>query len=88
MHFLLNSTAICLQRVWRGFLGREYTVKKRREMAYFVALMRQQEAEDDEELYWQTHPWSKMKRDNKDWVDKKMRSSHQINVLGGSLGPG
>lgn len=84
MHFLLNSTAICLQRVWRGYLGREYTVRKRREMAYFIALMRQQEAEDDEELYWQTHPWSKLKRDNKDWMDKKLRKSHQVNVLGGS----
>ena len=84
MHYLLNSTAICLQRVWRGYLGREYTVKKRREMAYFIALMRQQEAEDDEELYWQTHPWSKMKRDNKEWMNKKMRSAHQTNVLGGS----
>lgn len=84
MHHLLNSTAICLQRAWRGYLGRELTKKTRREMAYFIALMRQQEAEDDEELYWKTHPWAKVKRDTRNFANKKLRSAHQVDVLGGA----
>lgn len=46
------------------------TVQKRQEMAHFIALMRQQEAEDDEFIYWESHPWSKFKRDLRAWTEK------------------
>jgi hypothetical protein len=84
MHALLHATATFIQRCYRGYLGRVYTYKKRMEMAQFIALMRSQEAAGDEEVYWQTHPWQRFKRDQKEWIDKKFRSAHQVQVLGGA----
>jgi hypothetical protein len=43
-------------------LGRQETMLKRLEMAHFIAMMRAQEADDDEFIYWQSHPWARMKR--------------------------
>jgi hypothetical protein len=53
-------------------------------MAQFIALMRAQEAQADEEVFWETHPWQRFKRDQKEWTDKKLRSAHKTEVLGGA----
>ena len=84
MNALLNATAICIQRCYRGYLARVLTVRKRAEMAQFIALMRAQEAQADEEVFWETHPWQRFKRDQKEWTDKKLRSAHKTEVLGGA----
>ena len=84
MHALLHATAICLQRCYRGYTARCNAGKKRAEMAAFIALMRAQEAKSDEEVFWATHPWQRFKRDQKEWVDKKLRSAHKVEILGGA----
>lgn len=84
MTALLNSTAIAIQRVYRGYVARELAVIKRTEMAQFIALMRVQEAEADEDIYWQTHPWTRFKRDKKEWLAKKLLQRKKQNVLGGA----
>lgn len=43
-------------------------VQKRAEMAHFIALMRSQEADDDEFIYWESHPWARFKRDWGNWA--------------------
>ena len=47
---LLHSAANFIQRCWRGYLGRLDTVSMRQNMAQFIALMRAQEAAEDEEV--------------------------------------
>ena len=53
-------------------------------MAQFIALMRVQESQQDEEIYWQTHPWSRFKRNRKEWYAKKMEEYNKRSTLGGS----
>ena len=72
MTHLLNAAAICVQRMYRGHLARSYAVIKRTEMAQFISLMRVQEAQADEEMYWQTHPWSRFKMKRREWFNKKL----------------
>lgn len=84
MHALLHSTSICIQRCYRGYLARVNAARKRAEMAAFIALMRAQEAKSDEDVFWATHPWQRFKRDRKEWVDKKLRAAHKVEVLGGA----
>ena len=67
MTSLLTAAATAVQRIYRGYLARRFTVEKRTEMAQFIALMRVQEAQQDEEIYWQTHPWSRFKRNRREW---------------------
>ena len=71
MNALLNQTAIIIQRVYRGYLARVYTDQYRMEMAQFIAFLRAEEANADEEQFWKTHPWRKLKRDVKP-VEKKL----------------
>jgi hypothetical protein len=84
MNALLNSTAIAIQRVFRGFEARLFAVQKRTEMAQFIALMRVQESQQDEEIYWQTHPWSRFKRDRKEWVAQRLEKYRGGGALGAS----
>ena len=84
MNALLHATATCLQRVYRGYQARVLTVRTRAEMAQFIALMRAQEAQADEEVFWETHPWQRFKRDQKEWADRKLRAAHKTEVLGGA----
>lgn len=72
MTSLLTAAATCVQRIYRGHLARVFTVVKRTEMAQFIALMRVQEAATDEEMYWQTHPWSRFKMKRREWLNKKL----------------
>jgi hypothetical protein len=84
MNALLNSTAIAIQRVFRGYEARLYAVQKRTEMAQFIALMRVQESQQDEEIYWQTHPWSRFKRDRREWLNEKLEKFRGSGALGAS----
>jgi len=84
MNALLNATATCIQRCYRGYIARVLTIRTRAEMAQFIALMRAQEAQADEEVFWETHPWQRFKRDQKEWTDKKLRSAHKTEILGGA----
>jgi hypothetical protein len=84
MNALLNSTAIAIQRVFRGYEGRLYAVQKRTEMAQFIALMRVQESQQDEEIYWQTHPWSRFKKNRKEWLNSKLEKYRTSGAMGGS----
>jgi hypothetical protein len=84
MHQLLSKTSVTLQRVWRGVLARKYLVTRRMEMAQFIAFIRVQEAENDEEQYWKTHPWSRFKRDFKDWREKTFVKAANREALGKS----
>jgi hypothetical protein len=84
MNALLHAAATTIERVYRGYATRVYTIIKRTEMAQFIALMRVQEAQQDEEIYWQTHPWSRFKRQRKEWMDKKMEKYRSNTVMGGS----
>jgi hypothetical protein len=40
-------------------------------MAQFIAFLRAEEANADEEQFWKTHPWRKLKRDIKP-IEKKL----------------
>lgn len=86
MHALLNATAITIQRYYRGYRARVFTIIKRMEMAQFIALMRVQESQQDEEVYWQTHPWSRFKRRQREWWHTKFEKLRGTDsgVLGGS----
>lgn len=84
MNALLNATAICIQRYYRGYRARVFTIYKRMEMAQFIALMRVQESAQDEEVYWQTHPWSRFKRRQKDWMHAKLEKLRGNDALGGN----
>jgi hypothetical protein len=80
---LLNAAATCLQRVWRGWLGRKEAKETRAEMAYFIALMRAQEAEQDEEEYWETHQWQRVKKQARGFINEKFRAEHAYKTMGG-----
>lgn len=82
MNSLLNAAAISIQRVYRGYASRMYAIYKRKEMAHFIALMRVQESQQDEEVYWQTHPWSRFKRNKKEWLLKKWNNFYGKKILG------
>lgn len=47
---------------FRGYCGRLDAKAARLEIAEFIALMREQEAADDEEEYWLTHPVARFRR--------------------------
>ena len=82
MTHLLNAAAICVQRIYRGHLARTFAVVKRTEMAQFIALMRVQEAQSDEEMYWQTHPWSRFKMKRREWLNKKLEAYRGGSAMG------
>ena len=82
MFAVLDATAIFLQRVWRGYIGRLITKQKRIEMAHFIALMRKEEAEDDEFIYWENHSWQKFKRNTKAWARKTVGLKDKTSAIG------
>jgi hypothetical protein len=84
MNALLNATAITIQRVFRGHRDRNYARIKRQEMAQFIALMRVQESQQDEEIYWQTHPWTRFKKNQKEWLQAKWEQRKAMGALGQS----
>ena len=84
LHALLNASAIFIQRIYRGYLARLEATHTRSEMAQFIALMRAQEAAEDEEQYWDTHPYSRFKRNAKIWIDQAIRKEGAAKLLGAS----
>lgn len=80
---VMHMTATCIQRYYRGYLGRVYKYHTRMEMSNFIAYVRVQELKADDEQYWKTHPWSRYKRDHKEWMDKKFRNAADVKALGG-----
>ena len=44
--------------------------------------MRAQEAAEDEEQYWDTHPYSRFKRNFKAYVDKNFRKENVHKLMG------
>lgn len=84
---LMNAAAVCIQRVWRGYMARVRAIETRAEMAYFIALMRTQEADTDEKEYWETHPLQRAKRNVRNFVNGQFRAEHAFKTLGApSLG--
>ena len=71
MRVVMTEAALNIQRVYRGHLGRTYYNILRTEIAQFIAIVRYQEAEADEEEYWREHPWSRFKRDQIAWLQKE-----------------
>ena len=61
LHALMAMAAITAQRVWRGHRGRTRARAARVEMAEFIAMLRLSEAAADEEEYWRTHPFARMR---------------------------
>jgi hypothetical protein len=71
-HAMLTSAGVCVQRIFRGYSDRLYAVNKRTQMRQFISLMRVQESAQDEEMYWQTHPWSRFKKTQKEYIGQKL----------------
>ena len=83
MNALLNAAAISIQRVYRGYCGRVDAKETRIEMAHFIALMRAEEAMEDEKTYWKTHPLAKFNRTAKDVVSNALNIRRRTTPLGG-----
>jgi len=73
---------IFIQRNYRGYLARVEAINTRAQLAQFIALMRAQEAAEDEEQYWDTHPWQRFKKNAKAYVDTKFRQEHAVKLMG------
>ena len=91
-HALFTGAAVCAQRHWRGYMGRELTRRTRDNMANFIALQRLQETADDEEAFWDTHPYQRFmarfndwrnqgKRDNKTYEVVKEKENHKMEII-------
>jgi hypothetical protein len=78
LNALLSSCAITGQRVYRGYLGRIYAKETRSEMAEFIAMIRMEEAVNDEDEYWRTHSWQRIKRDLKAVKDWAMDAKQEV----------
>lgn len=85
LNIIMNAAATCLQRIWRGYLARILAVETRAEMAYFIALMRAEEAAHDEEEYWKTHNAARFKRGAREFFNNKFRNENQYKVLGAAV---
>jgi hypothetical protein len=85
INYLLSSCAVMIQRSFRGFRARNFAIRKRVDMAQIIALMRAQEAAADEDVYWETHPWQKFKRNHKELFDIGRKKDHKIDVVGQAM---
>ena len=73
----------------RGYQGKLLAEAQRRDIADFIALMRQQEAADDENEYWLTHPisrirhrlWSKLRRVDERELAAKVKYTLELEQL-------
>ena len=63
-------------------MARVEAINTRAQLAQFIALMRAQEAAEDEEQYWDTHPWSRFKKNAKAYIDTKFRQEHATKMMG------
>ena len=81
---LLNQTATKIQSYYRGYRGRLEYFEWRMIMAQFMAEMRAMEADDDEEQYWSTHPYTRFKRDAKQYLKDLFTTEAQRKQKGGA----
>jgi len=82
INFRMLNVIHLLQRIWRGYLARIEAIQTRAQMAQFIALMRAQEATEDEEQYWDTHPWSRLKKNMRSYADKTLMGEANYKVMG------
>ena len=61
-HALMTASAITIERVFRGYMGRIAASVARMEMAEFISMIRLEEAQADEDEYWRTHGWARLRR--------------------------
>lgn len=64
---LRTASALAIQRIWRGYVGRLIVADKQKEMAAFIRMIRKQEEEELEEEYYATHTMERWKRDYRRW---------------------
>merc|ERR1711871_572137 len=84
LNALLNYTATTIQRYYRGYVGRVINYETRLIMAQFMAEMRSLEADNDEEQYWETHPYTRFKRDSRAYIKSFFIAEHERKELGGA----
>ena len=84
LNALLHYTATTIQRYYRGYLGRVEQFETRLVMAQFMAEMRALEAHDDEKAYWETHPYTRWKRDTRLYIKNLLTTDAERNALGGA----
>ena len=70
MRALHLAAGITIQRVYRGRIGRMIAEERRIELAEFIASIRAEEAAEEEEQYWKTHPIARTARNVRQLVDK------------------
>ncbi len=70
LNMQLNSSAVSIQRIWKGYVARKEAKAVKKDMARFIALMRFEEASADEDLYWNTHPFSRFKNNQINFFKK------------------
>lgn len=63
LYALLSASAITAQRVFRGYLGKLKSAEVRSEMAEFIAMIRMEDASNDDNEYWNKHYWERLRRD-------------------------
>jgi hypothetical protein len=64
------AASITVQRVNRGRLGRYRAESHRIELAEFIASIRSEEAQEEEEQFWRTHPFARWGRDARQLWEK------------------
>lgn len=62
MNALMTASAITIERVFRGYMGRIAASVARMEMAEFISMIRMEEAAADEDEYWKSHSYARLKR--------------------------
>ena len=77
MNALMNASAITMQRVFRGYVGKLRASVVRAEMADFIAMIRMEEAAADEEEYWRTHTFARIKRDIGSFFDVYVHAARE-----------
>ena len=70
MRALKLAASITVERVYRGRLGRYRAESRRIELAEFIASIRSEEAQEEEEQFWRTHPFARWGRDARQLWEK------------------
>jgi hypothetical protein len=85
---IMSYAASTIQRLWRGYLGRSVARERKQEMAYYIAMVRLGESENDEAEYWKLHSMARYRRDLKKkvksnlFVEKKVLGSISVGSKG------
>jgi hypothetical protein len=79
---IMAFAASTIQRLWRGYLGRSIARERKQEMAYYIAMVRLRESENDEAEYWKLHSMARYRRDLKKKVKNSLFDENSRKVLG------